>query len=524
MSEQLYSIKESTLTGIGDALRRRHGETEIVTVEGIVPDIFVSKTNKATSFTNLGGTTETNYSNDDVVTIPNANSIQVQIAYQTAGFDHYVKIYSDSFSTDNLYTGSSSFPIVNASFTFENTDTITFHYEQGYNFTTATCGYYAECIGYDVEGNAIGTIGQVDKEIPRVFTSDEMAEAIDDILPSPPEEAYMITGDCMYRFANGGWDWFINEHGDMITTQNLDNCANMFNGSKAQCIPFDINLADYKTYVSTEYLFYGCTNLLEIPKIKNGKIGATNSIFGNCQKLRYLPEDIAEHVNWQYHTGQTSPYSAARNTMFRDCYSLRKIPMDFLKYCNPNSTYGYAYFYSAFNGCYALDELVDLPIPYTATWTSNAFSSTFHDCRRVKNITFAMQDDEKPYIMNWKSQVIDLSSNVGHASYSQECFLIYNSGLTADTYVTHDEAYQELKDNPDMFCVHDKWSRYNHDSAVATINSLPDTSAYLASAGGTNTIKFKGAAGSATDGGAINTMTEEEIAVAAAKGWTVTFA
>ena len=66
------------------------------------------------------------------------------------------------------------------------------------------------------------------------------------------------------------------------------------------------------------------------------------------------------------------------------------------------------------------------------------------------------------------------------------------------------------------------YSRYNHDSAVETINSLPDTSEYLAANGGTNTIKFKGAAGSKTDGGAINTLTEEEIAVAAAKGWTVT--
>ena len=36
------------------------------------------------------------------------------------------------------------------------------------------------------------------------------------------------------------------------------------------------------------------------------------------------------------------------------------------------------------------------------------------------------------------------------------------------------------------------------------------------------TIKFRGEAGSATDGGAINTLTEEEIAVATAKGWTVT--
>ena len=79
-----------------------------------------------------------------------------------------------------------------------------------------------------------------------------------------------------------------------------------------------------------------------------------------------------------------------------------------------------------------------------------------------------------------------------------------------------------LKNDPDWFTCNVAYSRYNHDSAVATINSLPDTSAYLATAGGTNTIKFKGAAGEKTDGGAINTLTAEEIAVAAAKGWTVT--
>ena len=90
--------------------------------------------------------------------------------------------------------------------------------------------------------------------------------------------------------------------------------------------------------------------------------------------------------------------------------------------------------------------------------------------------------------------------------------------------MTDDTTYQTLKNDPDWFTTDINYSRYNHDSAVSTINSLPDTSAYLASAGGTNTIKFKGESGKLTDGGAINTLTEEEIAVATAKGWTVTFA
>jgi hypothetical protein len=115
-----------------------------------------------------------------------------------------------------------------------------------------------------------------------------------------------------------------------------------------------------------------------------------------------------------------------------------------------------------------------------------------------------------------------MSYNVGYLSSSYVNTLTgYNTGLTEDTRITNDDNYQLLKNNPDSWTTLEKYSRYNHDSAVRTINSLPDTSAYLASAGGTNTIKFKGTSGSATDGGAINTLTEEEIAVATAKGWTV---
>ena len=170
---------------------------------------------------------------------------------------------------------------------------------------------------------------------------------------------------------------------------------------------------------------------------------------------------------------------------------------------------------------YTLDELINLPIPYTkAKWNSNAFNGTFYSCERLKNITFALNDGV-PYTVTWKSQVIDLSSYVGYANYKSH-ILNYNSGITADKEVTDDASYQLLKNDPDWFATKREYSRYNHDSAVRTINSLPDTSAYLATAGGTNTIKFEGKAGASTDGGAINTLTEEEIAVAAAKGWTVT--
>ena len=198
--------------------------------------------------------------------------------------------------------------------------------------------------------------------------------------------------------------------------------------------------------------------------------------------------------------------------------------MNIMKYANPNIRNSYSQYSSLAVDCFSLDEITDMPIPYTATWTSNAFSSTVTRCTRLKNFTFATPNGQ-PYVVNWKSQTLDLSNLLGYTQGSTYAAYIlnYNSGITADKEVTDDATYEALKNDPDWFTPNIVYSRYNHDSAVATINSLPDASAYLATqSSGTNTVKFKGEAGSKTDGGAINTLTAEEIAVATAKGWTVT--
>ena len=195
------------------------------------------------------------------------------------------------------------------------------------------------------------------------------------------------------------------------------------------------------------------------------------------------------------------------------------MPLDFLANENQNLTRasGTMYYY-LFCACRNLDEVIDLPVNYRDKGiTSNLFNYTFYSCNRLKNMTFAVQEDGTPYTAKWKSQVIDLSSVIGYAA-TGGVICDTNSGITEDKEVKDDATYQALKNDPDWFTCNVAYSRYNHDSAVATINSLPDTSAY-----GTNTIKFTGASGELTDGGAINTLTEEEIAVATAKGWTVTF-
>ena len=165
----------------------------------------------------------------------------------------------------------------------------------------------------------------------------------------------------------------------------------------------------------------------------------------------------------------------------------------------------------------ALDEIRGIN-PQTGTLTSNNFFYTFDHTYRVKDIIFATKTDGTPYTVKWKNQTIDLSQYVGWAgaANADKDILNYNSGITAD------DEDNDWSNNPNYWSKQFMNSRFNHDSAVNLINSLPDTSAYLATqSGATNTVKFYTNAGSATPGGGVNALTEEEIAVAAAKGWSI---
>ena len=268
--------------------------------------------------------------------------------------------------------------------------------------------------------------------------------------------------------------------------------------------------------------FYQCFNMPAMPNIYFTKQGAyyLNSHFEGCRKLKTIPEDYFYVKNENGMVDLNTPILSSSanfnfNSLFCDCYSLRnlpKLPFDIPDNKSP-------YFAYMFFECFVLDKIEDFLVPLKMT-SSDDFYRTFWYCSRLKNLTFKTNSDGPPKTANWKNQTIDLTYYVGYAS-SVSNITRYNSGITADKQVSDDATYQALKDDPDYWTTDINYSRYNHNSAVNTINSLPDTSAYLTANGGTNTIQFKGASGASTDGGAINTLTEEEIAVATAKGWTV---
>ena len=331
-----------------------------------------------------------------------------------------------------------------------------------------------------------------------------------------PEEAFHFTGDCSYMFAGNKWAWFINDYGPRITTSGITNVNFMFNNAnKLESIPFDINYGG-TSYTSAQSMFANCQALKEI----NGVIrdlypDGLSYLFQNCYNLRYLP--VFEDLNMS--RTYSNNYANLSN-MFNGCFSLRSIPEDFLKQlriAEASTSSFYCAIYGGFNKCYVLDEIRGI-YPQPSKMTSNMFSSTFSNCSRVKDVVFAVQDDGTPYTVTWSSQTIDLYGAGVHVNYMTD-ILNYNSGITADKEVKDDATYAALKNDADWFTGKWEYSRYNHDSAVNTINSLPDVSS-----GTGNSIKFKGDAGSKTDGGAINTMTEDEVAVAAAKGWTITLA
>ncbi len=327
-----------------------------------------------------------------------------------------------------------------------------------------------------------------------------------------PEEALVLTGNCGYRFYYGSNDWLIENYGSKMSSNNISSARQMFLQSEVERIPFELNFSpNPSANHQIDEMFNGASNLREVPKINNCKPNEFAQIFYTCHRIREYPEDLESWFDWSYVDSRGDV-----DRIFAANASLRKLPIDVLKHGKPDASYLGTIYYYGFNNNYALDEIVGLPITHPGTYSSNMFNKTFDNCNRLKEMTFALQEDGSPYTVNWSKQTIDLSVYVGYAKNYTD-ITTYNSGITADKQVTDEESYWALESDSDWFtCVYD-YSRYNQSSAINTINSLPITT-------GTGcTIKFLGAAGELC-GGSIQDMPEECIAVAADRGWTVSFA
>lgn len=373
---------------------------------------------------------------------------------------------------------------------------------------------------------AIGDAIRAKNGTANTYKPREMADAITNLPAGGGDiEPVVLTGNQTYGCSGRLSGEYINRYGNTISTVDIQDAGYMFQRTTALKIPFAINFKTdgTKTY-NMGYMFLNASQLEELPIINNARPYSLQEFLCNCNRLREIPENWVDNWDLSYLQNSTT---ANMGKMFHTCGSLRKIPISFFqkvyhKKASLSSNYLYSYM---FQYCYNLDEIKEVPV-IEGPITSDTMASMLSYDGCLKSFTFATNEDGTAKIAQWKSQMLNLSTNIGYqeltASYYDRDNYLYNSGRTVEDCIYDDATYQLNKNNPNAYVAGYKaenpvqYSRYNHDSAVETINSLPDTSAY-----GTNTIKFKGVSGSATDGGAINTLTEEEIAVATAKGWTV---
>ncbi len=332
-----------------------------------------------------------------------------------------------------------------------------------------------------------------------------------------PEEAFGQNSQGNdYKFYNGNWYWFMEQFADQLEPQEIAPyiCAN---NTTIETFPISFVLING----DCDFAFYNCKQLTELniePATSFYYYYNTRCMFHSCQRLRTLPNNLfGENVD----SGGT--VSCRRDLMFGDCYSLRNLP-DLTGLGggrNFDSANIYNLYHQLAQNCYALDAIENLPViqmTSTSTYGGSAMLNMVSQCNRLKELTFAVNEDGTPKTANWTAHTINLSNYVGWSDGDNGHITDYNSGITASTKVDDDNDYANYKDNDDWWTGDYRYSRYNKTSAINTINSLPDCSAY-----GTNTITFKGEAGKYTDGGAINTLSETEIAVATSRGWTVAF-
>ena len=283
-----------------------------------------------------------------------------------------------------------------------------------------------------------------------------------------------------------------------------------------------------KTINNINGMFYKCANLRQLPIIEVNEFQQLgdeynkvqfSSMFEGCEKLTQIPYNYLSQLHSPVYS--TPPNIGNCSKMFSGCYKLRALPD--LKFMN-NTTMGvstssftadyYVGSSTSLKNCYCLDEVTDLPLPANIGSASNNNMFGSYNLYRIKNFTFMKVDGQVQSRASFHNQNINLQ-NCGYAP----------SGTNLDSYleryeqsakVSTLEDYNRLKTDPDWWTDNADFSRYNYTSAKNTIESLPRDE----NDSDWGTLALKRYAGQGY-GKCPNDLTNEELAVATRKGWTV---
>ena len=283
----------------------------------------------------------------------------------------------------------------------------------------------------------------------------------------PAFESYKIGSEGRYAFAYNNHSWVYENNIPIDLSGTIDASYMFYNADKMK------HLSDLNTsHITDMTLMFGyCSSLKAIPKIDTSNTTYMEGLFTGCKQITEVPAlDISK--------------ATTLNGIFQYCHKLKSIPNSILENCGKDDIPDYAQFYSyAFYQCYNLKEILNLDVSVGYSFAYNMFPCIVDDCYSLRRFTFKTNEDGSPINAQWDEQTLDFSQYTGWAGSKYTA----QQWIDGDYVLNAEEAY------------------YNRDSMAETINSLPIVR--------NCTIKFKQAQG--------QLLTDEEIALANSKGWTV---
>ena len=345
------------------------------------------------------------------------------------------------------------------------------------------------------------------------YTPAEMATAISSIETGggggPTAEDLTFTGDLQYFNYYGRMSKLIKKYGSQMSFNYVSNMDKAFQGNDTLNSDFSNWTINLSNHASLTEAFSSNSSIKKFPKFAGGAIN-------KCSKMFYqffgenIPDDLFSNTTFNLNSSNNNYLS-----LFKECSYLKKVPLWFsnMTFTRANFTSTATPYPFCFQYCYSLNEITLPLILSPVKLDQNAFLSTFEEVNSARKIVFAPSPESGNESCNWKRQVIDLTKHVGYGDrdIGDSSKKIYDA-----------TTYAALKNDPDAWTKKLEYSFYNHDAALETLNSLPFTG-NSASQSSPNIIKFQGQSGSATDGGAINTLTTAEIAQAANRCWSVSY-
>lgn len=221
--------------------------------------------------------------------------------------------------------------------------------------------------------------------------------------------------------------------------------------------------ARYYKNLPSNFTFEGCSKLTTVPAYKWDKFPVRMSAtFEGCSEL----EDVSQI--------QVSNCVDMRKT-FRNCYSLKNLPtFDLTSIDNDDYTASRGLDWT-FENCTSLVEAPEILLPSGGGWSvNNTCFGTFEGCTNLVSVP---------------------AYNMGWSYYNTSMF----SGCVS---LQHLGGFPQLKSSLSL----SDSPLLTHDSLMNVINNLANTSSAILNLGETNLAK----------------LTEDEIAIATNKGWTLT--